>query len=188
MKKSWLSLCVMLLITLSACDETTTTLEEGSTFIKEGFIKGSVTTTRSNGMPVTFDFNHEYREGPTAMGTYINFYRYASFEGAWWGNGYSAVRFYLDSTKDVTPDFYNFRMQDETVMSNDSTFYFYVNTYNDLEFTFTNYTYDPATSTISGEFTVTTSSTSNGHEATITGSFSVKVTNYVYKPSNATKE
>lgn len=189
----FLSFIFFIVFFINACEETTTVLEEGSTLVKEGFIKGTISTTRDNGLPVTFDFNHEYRDRPAIItgnaevGNNIVFTRSSSLEGKLFVNGYSLVGFYLDSLTDTVPQLFDFELGEETDLGNDTTFYFYMIGFENTELLLTQYDYNQEASTMSGEFFVRTTNTNNGKEATITGSFSVKVYHYVIKPSSSDK-
>lgn len=183
-----LPLIAVTVFILNACEENTTPLNDGSTPIKEGFIRGTIATTRDNGLPITIGFNHEYRFGPTIMQDYVQFNRSESFEAAWFEFGNSTIAFYLDSLTDPVPDPVLFILNETLELDNDTTFLFGASNDEDTQFNITNYRYDRNASTVSGDFAVQSTNTINGKEAKIEGTFNIKVYHYVYKQLSTTSK
>jgi hypothetical protein len=176
---------VALVLTLAtvACkkkaDEVSAPLDPNTGLQQTGsFIKGTVTTKNSNDQDVSMTFEHTYQRGvmtyygnPGAT-AYSSASMYKDFTG-YSGNyaDYSNIRYALDTINDPTPSNIrlNFYGRKQVKPSED----FYFEFYGDAAKTvITNYVYSAANKTMSGNFTVTAStSTNNSKAATITGSF-----------------
>lgn len=175
---------VALVLTLAtvACkkkaDEVSAPLDSNTGLKKTGsFIKGTVTTKDSDGNDVEFAFEHTYQDGlmdfyGNPSSTFYSAYMYNDFTGYSGTSGdYSRINFVLDTLDDDTPTNPQLSLYAKTEVSTGKLFRF--ETYGDAGNTvITDYTYDAANNTISGQFEVTTTTnTNNSQEATIKGSF-----------------
>jgi hypothetical protein len=133
------------------------------------YINGTVITTTAASDPVSFSFNNTYLSSDIVYGGDSNTTTgklYKDFKG-WKKNDYSSIEIDLDSISDTAPSLFYIDIGAEAVIGADSLFYFNVD---DIP-TVTNYQYDAATHTMSGNYTLTSSNTNNGNLATVTGSF-----------------
>jgi len=134
------------------------------------YIKGTVTTTTSTAKAVSFSFNDTYADSYNYFGgngSYTSQTLYKNYAGANSGLDDAYVEFVLDSIADPTPSNFYIQIDATTLLSSDSTFSFYI----DGNPTLSNYKYDAATRTASGDYTITNTNTNNGNSATVTGSF-----------------
>jgi hypothetical protein len=135
------------------------------------FIKGTVSTTTTSGTAVTFTFNNTAMSsdnyfGGNAAGTGIELYK--DFQG--WSSGYdkAKVTLTLDSMSDLMPSAPLLSMDATTKFSGDSVFHFSLGS---QTMVLSNYLYNASDRTMSGDFSLSSSTTGNSHAATISGSF-----------------
>jgi hypothetical protein len=180
-------LALVLTLATVACkkeaDEVSAPLDSNTGLKNTGsFIKGTVTTRDSDGNDVEFAFDHTYQDGIMDFygnpgTTFYSAYLYRDFTGYSGQNGdYSRISFDLDTLDDDTPSNPELRLNAKAELSAGKSFFF--ESYGDAGNTvITDYTYDAANNTLSGQFEVTaTTNTGNSQEATIEGSF--LITNY----------
>jgi hypothetical protein len=133
------------------------------------YIKGTVTTTTAASDPVSFSFNNTYLSSDIVYGGDFNTTTgnlFKDFKG-WNNNDYSSIDIDLDSISDTAPSSFYIEIGAEPTIGADSLFYFDIYGFP----TVTNYQYNEATHTMSGDFTMSNSNTNNGNSATVTGSF-----------------
>jgi hypothetical protein len=133
------------------------------------YIKGTVTTTTAASDPVSFSFNHSYMASDIAYGGDLNTTTASlgkDFKGIM-NSDYSTINIDLDSISDTAPSLFYIEIYAEPTIGPDSLFSFYM----DGVPTVTNYQYNSATHTMSGDYTMTNTNTNNGNSATVTGSF-----------------
>jgi hypothetical protein len=133
------------------------------------YINGIVTTTTATSDPVSFSFNNIYLSSDIVYGGDFSTTTgklYKDFKG-WKNNDYSTIEIDLDSISDTAPSLFYIDIGAEPAIGPDSLFRFNVVGIP----TVTNYQYNAATSTMSGDYTLTSSSTNNGNSAIVTGSF-----------------
>lgn len=144
-----------------------------------GFIKGTVTGTRSDGEPFSYNFDYKF----------YNDYDFLSFDdfnstysvsvsrletGSVYNLAQSSATIQFECDNPNPPNnISNIEMELQLVKSlgNNSFFVFYNNTSDNISIS--NYAYNPATRVMSGEFSYQSQGTNNssGNLATITGSF-----------------
>lgn len=164
-----------------SCENTSSDVDTNAILKKDGYIKGTVQTTRENGNPISYDFYFPFRVAPTIynpiMGGFINFSRYESTEGVSGSGNRAFIEFQLT---DSLPDLAFVLIQNQVELSPDTLFFHYLAGYKETatEMKMTEYSFDDNANIIKGTFTMTTTSTYTGNPATVNGSFESSVTKY----------
>jgi hypothetical protein len=146
------------------------------------FVKGTVTTSLTDNTPVSFSFNNTYllfAPEYAGAGNAATLVAVRDFKGIVGGTSkymLAEIALDLDSISDTNPANPRLLVYDEVAaIGNNQYFDFTLDQggFTAVPVTLTNYQYNDATNTASGNFSVTSSFTANGKSATVTGSFSM---------------
>lgn len=157
---------------------------QGLTGINSGFITGTITGTRSSGVPFTEPFSYTYYFGNSAgvvdTNSWMGGYRFSLARSI--NDIFSYDYSSIDVTtplKSSTTGTLSFNLGFEKSLGNNKLFRFSANTYSA---TATGLNYNSSSGLFSGNFNVTFSGSENntGNPATVTGSFQATVMEVVH--------
>jgi hypothetical protein len=159
---------------------------QSSAFTEGGFIKGTVTGTRRDGVPFSFDFNDKYYDFPDYFSLYAptnNYYfyleRYPVSNSS--QNGKIAVSFSLSSLSSTSPLNPSLQMNHFVDMGNNNELWFYIN--GAMSFVFTSFSYDSLSHVLNANFTGTDNVGYNStyNPVSITGSVQTTMKRYYFR-------
>lgn len=158
----------------------------GTNFTEGGFVMGTVTGTRQDGTPFTFDFNNKYYDVQDyfylyTAASYYTFYirRYPVSNSVY--SGYAVVVFNLYPLSSTSPLNASMQIYNYQDLGNNDYFLF-INT-SSLPITFTSFAYDSLSHVATGTFSGNDNGTHNytGNPATVTGSFQTTMKHHYYR-------